>query len=281
MVNEYYNDKIAIVTGGNSGIGFGICEELLKRGSKVYMLGRNPKKVEKAISKLEQYDGKIFPLIADVSKKDEIQGAIKDTYEKEGRIDFLFNNAGITDPNLAVDATIEDCEKVINTNLWSIIYGVNEILPIIEKQGSGHVVNTASLGGLIPKPHGVLYATTKFATVGLTESLRMEYADKENINFSTICPGVILTEIFLKNKGEMSEENEKVSVEDLKETYKDLSPILPNEAAVEILDRVEAKEGVIIVPKQPWTKLRNDYVTGSSEADKLLLHGDPKQKYQS
>src|SRR5574344_585709 len=218
MVNEYYNDKIAIVTGGNSGIGFGICEELLKRGSKVYMLGRNPKKVEKAISKLEQYDGKIFPLIADVSKKDEIQGAIKDTYEKEGRIDFLFNNAGITDPNLAVDATIEDWEKVINTNLWSIIYGVNEILPIIEKQGSGHVVNTASLGGLIPKPHGVLYATTKFATVGLTESLRMEYADKENINFSTICPGVILTEIFLKNKGEMSEENEKVSVEDLKET---------------------------------------------------------------
>lgn len=283
MNNNYFENKVAIVTGGSSGIGFSLCKELLNRGAIVYLLGHNKDHVESAIYKLSEYKNKVYPLVADVSVKDEIQSAIKDVKNIQGRLDFLFNNAGIGDPNLAIDVTLDDWQRMLNTNLWSIIYATDVALPIMVEQDFGHIINTASLGGLIPKPHGVMYATTKFAVVGLTESLKYEYNDS-NINFSTICPGVIITDIFLKNKGEDNSKDSTLTeidkLEKIKEAYKGLNPITPDEAAVEMLDKVSQNEGIIIVPEKPWTQVRLDYVTGSEEANKYLLHNDPKKDLQ-
>ena len=194
---DYYQDKICIVTGANSGIGYALSEELLKRGATVYMAGRNREKVEKAAAQLSAYKEWVRTLVVDVTKQEHVQTAIEGTAAEAGRLDMLFNNAGIFKPMLFETATIDDWKEDIDTNLWSVIYGVNAAVPIMLKQGSGHVVNTSSLSGLVPYPMQVIYNTTKFAIVGLSESLRYEYAEK-GLHFSVVCPGDIATPVFSK-----------------------------------------------------------------------------------
>ncbi len=95
---EYYQDKICIVTGGNSGIGYALCEELLKRGAVVYMAGRDPEKVKKSAEQLSDYGNQIKTLIMDVTDEKQVKDAVEDTTVRKGRLDFLFNNAGIFKP---------------------------------------------------------------------------------------------------------------------------------------------------------------------------------------
>ena len=148
--SEYYKDKICIVTGGNSGIGYALCEELLKRGAIVYMLGRNPQRVEEAAKQLRGNGDNIHTLIADVTVQEQVANAIKNTVEKEGRLDFLFNNAGIGGTVPFETATIDDWKTIIDVNLWSVIYGVDVAVPIMLEQGFGHIINTSSISGIVP-----------------------------------------------------------------------------------------------------------------------------------
>ncbi|HNJ81930.1 MAG TPA: SDR family oxidoreductase, partial [Methanoregulaceae archaeon] len=187
---DYYRNKICIVTGGNSGIGYALCEELLKRGATVYMAGRDPAKVEQAAGHLAMYRDRIRTLIVDVVHQQQVQKAIEDTAAEAGRLDMLFNNAGIGHTGPYEKDTLADWKVMIDTDLWSVIYGIHAAVPIMLKQGTGHIVNTSSIGGLIPVSFQSLYNTTKFAVTGLTESLRYEYAGK-GISFSTLCPAFI------------------------------------------------------------------------------------------
>jgi len=195
--NGYYQDKISIVTGGNSGIGYALCEELLKRGGTVYLAGRDQKKVAEAAGQLSAFRDRVRTLIVDVTKQEQVQKAIERTAKEAGRLDMLFNNAGIFKPMLFETGTLDDWRAMIDTNLWSVIYGVQAAIPIMLRQGSGHIVNTSSLAGLVPYPMQVIYDTTKYAVVGLSESLRYEYAEK-GIRVSVICPGDIATPVFSK-----------------------------------------------------------------------------------
>lgn len=256
---EYYQDKICVVTGGNSGIGYGICEELLKRGATVYMLGRNPEKVQKASEKLSSYTGRINTRIADVTRQKQVEKVINEIAKEEGRLDMLFNNAGIFKPMLFETATLEDWKFMLETNLWSVIYGVHAALPIMLDQGSGHIVNTSSLASLVPYPMQVIYDTTKYAVVGLSESLRYEYAEK-GINFSVICPGDIATPIFSKvvdDNGEGAQIPEEAYPVDQAVSY--------------CLDKVSELRGRIIVPEQPNSDLYGGYILGNQEVEEFLL----------
>lgn len=256
---EYYQDKICIVTGGNSGIGYALCEELLKRGAVVYMAGRNPEKVKKSAEQLSDYGNRIKTLMVDVTDEKQVKNAIEDTAAREGRLDFLFNNAGIFKPMLFETATLEDWRFMIDTNLWSVIYGVHAALPIMLKQGSGHIVNTSSLAGLIPYPMQVIYDATKYAVVGLSESLRYEYAEK-GIRFSVICPGDIATPIFSKIV-----DSEGGGAEIPKSAY----PV--GEAVAYSLDKVSEGQGRIIVPEQPNSDIYGGYILGNEQVEEFLL----------
>lgn len=257
--DDYYQDKICVVTGGNSGIGYAICEELLKRGATVYMLGRNKYKVQKASEKLSSYGEKINTIIADVTREKQVEKAINETANKEGRLDMLFNNAGVFKPMLFETATIDDWKLMMDTNLWSVIYGVNAALPIMLDQGSGHIVNTSSLAGLVPYPMQVIYDTTKYAVVGLSEGLRYEYAEK-GVNFSVICPGDIATPIFSKvvdDNGEGAEIPEEAYPVDKAVSYS--------------LDKVSELKGRIIVPEEPNSDIYGGYILGNQEVEEFLL----------
>jgi NAD(P)-dependent dehydrogenase (short-subunit alcohol dehydrogenase family) len=257
---EYYRDKICFVTGGNSGIGYALCEELLKREAIVYMVGRNPDKVADAAKQLSKYKDRIKTLIVDVTNQKQVEKAIKDVAVESGRLDFLFNNAGVGGTLPFEQATLEDWKTIIDTNLWSVIYGVHTAVPIMLKQGSGHIINTSSIAGILPFPYQALYSLTKYGVTGLTECLRYEYAYKD-IHFSTICPSNIATPIFKKSIDGIT--HDQIKIPD------DAYPA--DKAASLILDRVSEYKGIIIVPEDGHKDLWKNYVLEDQDAEKIML----------
>ena len=257
--SEYFREKICIVTGANSGIGYAMSAELLKRGAIVYMAGRNKEKITEAVEGLAAYKNRIHPVIVDVTNQTQVQKAISDTKAEAGRIDLLFNNAGIGQGSLFETVTLADWKKIIDTNLWSVIYGVHFAVPIMLEQGFGHIVNTGSFNGIFPSSFQALYCTTKFGVTGLTECLRYEYADK-GLFFSTICPANVATPIFKKDfDGRV---NDEVPIPS------DAYPV--DKAAEYILDKVAERRGIIIVPEEPFKQLYLGYWNGNKQLEKEL-----------
>lgn len=256
----YFKDKICIVTGANSGIGYALSAELLKRGAIVYMAGRNKTKVEEAASSLGEYKGRARPVVVDVTSQAQVTKAIGDTQAQAGRIDFLFNNAGVGGTIPYEKVTLEDWKTIIDTNLWSVIYGVHAAIPIMLKQGSGHIVNTSSVAGIVPLPYQALYATTKFGVTGMTESLRFEFRDR-GLHFSTICPANIATAIFNKSIDGTSHGDLRVP--------DDAYPA--DKAAEYILDKVAEHRGIILVPPEPAPEKYKMYWNEDPESDAFLL----------
>lgn len=257
--NGYYQDKICVVTGANSGIGYALTEELLKRGAIVYMAGRDQKKVTATAGQLSAFRDRVRTLVIDVTKQEQVQKAVESTVSEAGRLDMLFNNAGIFKPMLFETGTLDDWKTMIDTNLWSVIYGVHAAIPIMLRQGSGHIVNTSSLAGLVPYPLQVIYDTTKYAVVGLSESLRYEYAEK-GIRVSVICPGDIATPIFSKL---VDSKGQGAAIPG--EAY----PV--DKAASDILDHVAEGDGRIIVPYEPNHLIYGGYILGDKNVEEFLL----------
>ena len=251
---DYYQDKICIVTGANSGIGYALSEELLKRGATVYMAGRNREKVEKAAAQLSAYKEWVRTLVVDVTKQEQVQTAIEGTAAEAGRLDMLFNNAGISLLGLFETATLDDWKTIIDTNLWSVIHGVHA------KQGFGHIVNTSSVGGIIPFPMQTIYNCIKYGVTGLSESLRYEYAEK-GLRFSTICPGATATAIYEKQLGKT---DNKMKIPD--------TAYPADKAASFVLDRVAVQKGIIIVPEGFLNDLWKGYVLGEEPSEIALLN---------
>ena len=258
--DDYFKGKSCLVTGANSGIGYAVSEELLNRGAIVYMAGRNPEKIAEASGQLSAYKDQIHTLIVDVTKQEQVQKAIEDTAAQAGRLDILFNNAGVGATMQFEKATLEDWKTIIDTNVWSVIYGVHAAVPIMLKQGFGHIVNTGSISGLIPVPFQALYSLTKFGVTGLTECLRYEYAEK-GLHFSVICPANIATPIF--HKAIDGKAHGELRIPD------DAYPA--DKAASLILDKVAEHKGIIIIPEDPNTDLWKEYVRGDKEAEEALL----------
>ena len=258
--SHYYKDKVCIVTGANSGIGYAISEELAKRGAIVYMAGRSPEKVAKAAGELSAYGDRVRPLVMDVTKEEDVRKGIEGVAAEAGRLDILFNNAGVGGTIPFEMATLEDWRTIIETNLWSVIYGVHIAVPIMLKQGFGHVVNTSSIAGIVPPPFQALYSLTKYGVTGLTECLKYEYAEK-GLHFSTICPANIATAIF--NKSIDGQAHGDLRIPD------DAYPV--DKAAALILDRVAEHKGIIVVPEDPYTELWKKYILGDREAEEQLL----------
>ncbi len=257
--SDHYREKVCIVTGANSGIGYALSEELLKRGATVYLLGRNPEKVAVAAGQLEAHGDRVRTLVADVTDQVQVQNAIEGAAAEAGRLDMLFNNAGIFRPQLYETATLEDWRSMIDANLWSVVYGIHAALPIMLRQGSGHIVNTASAAGLDPFPMQDIYNASKYAVVGLSESLRYEYAEK-GLAVSVICPGDIATPIY-----------SKVTDREGHGTGTPAHAYPADAAAAYCLDRIAERKGIVIVPEQPYTDLWRGYVVGDPGVEALLM----------
>jgi len=192
---KQFKDKVAIVTGGGSGIGQALCQELGQRGSMVVVADINDDHAENVASAITQNGGRAHAVHVDVSSEENVRQLINGTVSEYGRLDYLFNNAGVAIFGDARDLTLEQWRRVLEVNLYGVLYGTVMAYPIMVRQGSGHIVNVASSAGLYPGPTEVPYCTSKYGIVGLSLSLRVEGADL-GVKVSVVCPGYVRTNIF-------------------------------------------------------------------------------------
>jgi NAD(P)-dependent dehydrogenase (short-subunit alcohol dehydrogenase family) len=192
---ETFKDKVAIVTGGASGIGRALCEELAAGGAVVIAADKDVDGAERTAARAAIRGGSAVAMGLDVSISDQVGSLIDRVAREHGRLDLMFNNAGIGVGGEVRDLALDDWARIINVNLCGVVYGAVAAYRLMVRQGFGHIVNTASLAGLIPAPTFTPYAMTKHAVVGLSSSLRLEGAAL-GVRVSTVCPGFVQTGIY-------------------------------------------------------------------------------------
>ena len=189
-----FQDRVAVVTGGGSGIGLAVCEELARRGARVVLADIDLAKAEAAAEGIRTAGGRARAAAVDVSDAAQVEELVARTYADNGALDYLFNNAGIALFGEVRDMTLEQWNRILAVNLHGVVHGVVAAYPRMVARGTGHIVNTASLAGLVPTPGATTYAATKHAVVGLSTSLRGEAAAL-GVKVSVVCPGIIDTPI--------------------------------------------------------------------------------------
>lgn len=188
-------EKVAIVTGGGSGIGEAVSRELARRGARVVVADVNSGDAERVAAAIADSGGQATARGVDVSKEPDIRGLVEETASAYGRLDYQFNNAGIAIGGDARDLTLGQWRRVLDVDLYGVLYGALAAYPIMVEQGFGHIVNTSSGAGLVPTPLNAPYCTAKHGVVGLSLSLRLEGADL-GVRVSVVCPGYVRTPIF-------------------------------------------------------------------------------------
>lgn len=197
--------KISVVTGAASGIGRATAEALARRGSSVVLVDLSTEAMENTRLAVEGAGSRALVVKADVRHAAELTVVYERTLEAFGDVDVLINNAGVLRVGPALEASEDDWRQVIDVNLWGVVNGCRVFGPHFKAKGAGHIVNVASAAGLSGLPYSASYATSKFAVVGLSESLRWELA-QFGVGVTVVCPGAIKTAIAVGSGGPRTEE---------------------------------------------------------------------------
>ena len=187
--------KVAVVTGGGSGIGRGIALTLARDGARVVVADIEDTAAAETAKIIENLGGTALPVRTDVANLDSVKSLAATAYANFGSVHILCNNAGVAYPCRGVDATHEDWTWMIGVNLWGVIHGIEVFLPAMVASGEeSHIVNTASMNGLFPSAFSPMYSASKYGIVGLTDVLRNEL-DGTNVGISVLCPGGVASRI--------------------------------------------------------------------------------------
>jgi NAD(P)-dependent dehydrogenase (short-subunit alcohol dehydrogenase family) len=192
-----FRDKVAVITGAASGIGRAIAGRCAQEGMKVVLAGINESNLVKVESELKARGGTAISVRTDVSRRQDVEVLAQRTLETFGGIHLLVNNAGVGAGSTPWESTWEDWEWVIGVNLWGVIHGVKVFTPImLAQQTEGHIVNTASVAGLVSYHPAATYQVTKHAVVALTENLHQSLTKRGSlVKASVLCPGWVKTQI--------------------------------------------------------------------------------------
>ena len=233
--------KVVVVTGGAAGIGRALCEALAAAGALVVVADVNERGAAKLAEALRAGGARADALQLDVSDGHAVAQTLRQVAAHHQRLDYVFNNAGISIAGDARDVSEAQWRRVVDVNLWGVLHGTRAAYEIMARQGGGHIVNIASLAGLLTFPANVPYSMTKHAVVGLSLSLRAEAADL-GVKVSVVCPGYVKSDIF-QSSTMLNVPRDKVMAQipfGLMDTA---------EAARTILERVARNQAVIVFPR--------------------------------
>lgn len=202
-----FKNKVALITGAGNGIGRAAALTFAKYGAKVVAVDRDSASAERVAATIKQQGGEAHPVTADVTRSADVQAYVKAALDAYGRIDCFFNNAGIegaVKPLAEYDEAVFD--QVINVNVKGVFLGLRHVLPVLIKQKSGAVVNTASIAGLVGTPGMGAYVASKHAVIGLTKAASGEVA-RAGVRVNAVCPGPIDTRMIHALEGQMNPSN--------------------------------------------------------------------------
>lgn len=191
-----FNDKVVLITGAASGIGKAAAMEFAKAGAKLVIADRDTENGEATVSEITTAGGTAVFIMTNVADNASVEALVKAAVSQYGRLDIAINNAGISGLSAKTeDYPVDDFQRVMQINTAGVFYGMKAQLPVMLKQGSGVIINTASIAGLKGLPNAIAYTASKHAVVGMTKTAAMEYG-KKNIRINAICPVFTVTPLF-------------------------------------------------------------------------------------
>jgi NADP-dependent 3-hydroxy acid dehydrogenase YdfG len=238
-----FSGKVAVITGGGSGIGAALATKLAADGAEVWIADRQ---LDAATDLAQRLGAKAHAIELDVRDYPAVEQAITRVEQQSRRIDYLFNNAGIGVGGEVDSYTLDDWNDVFDVNVRGVVHGIQAVYPIMIRQHSGHIVNTASMAGLVAAPMQVSYAASKHAVVALSKGLRAE-AERHGVAVSVLCPGAIRTPILTGGKyGRMKSVG--LTDEEILEMWEQSRPMAPEKFAERALRAVLRGDAIIVVP---------------------------------
>ncbi|MCH7311508.1 SDR family NAD(P)-dependent oxidoreductase [Acinetobacter sp. ANC 4805] len=243
-----FNQKVAAITGAGSGIGQQLAILLAQQGTHLALSDVNEQGLVETRSLIAQYPVNATFTQLDVSNQEAIRAWAADSFTHHGKINLIFNNAGVALASTVEGMNYEEMEWIFNINFWGVVYGTKEFLPYLKQSGEGHVINISSLFGLTAQPTQSAYNATKFAVRGFTEALRQEL-DIQNNGVSATCvhPGGIRTNI--ANNARMSDSIRALGMNPARasRSFNKVLKTPPSDAAKIILDAVRKNKARILI----------------------------------
>ena len=184
------NGKVALITGGGSGIGAALAKRFVAEGAKIVITGRRKEALAETVAALP--DGSVLPFSGDITNPDDAKAMVEATVKFGGKIDILVNNAAIDPPGNVIDIPIDQWKSVIETNLYGPFYTMKYAIPYMSKAGGGSIINIASLAGLRRIPAMPAYCASKSGLIGLSQSVALDHG-KDNIRCNVVAPGATRT----------------------------------------------------------------------------------------
>jgi NAD(P)-dependent dehydrogenase (short-subunit alcohol dehydrogenase family) len=251
-----FKERVAVITGGAGGIGAALGNAFAARGAKLVLADLDEKGLGGVVRDLEKSGAQVLGVPTDVSKPESVEALAEATLHRFGAVHVVCNNAGVATFGPIAKSTRKDWEFTMNVNFWGVVNGVQSFVPRLIAQGQGgHVVNTASMAGLVGMRWLGVYCASKFAVVGLTESLFVELRD-QGIGASVLCPMIVQTNINENSLRMRPAELRNPAGTDLPQTGGAAPPMVggtiqPRELALRVVRAVERKELYILThPEQ-------------------------------
>ncbi len=246
-----YAGAVAIVTGGASGIGRALGEALARHGARVVLADRQVDLAQQVAARIREGGGQATAEDLDVTDFPAVNRLVQNTFQHAGRLDYVFNIAGIGIVGEARYYELEDWYRVLDVNLRGVVHGVHAAYPLMLRQGFGHIVNMASTAGLWPSPFVVSYCATKHAVVGLSMSLRIEAA-AAGVRVSVLCPGPVRTP-GLTCESRYGKVLPQIPREVLQKLVERQHPMRPERFAAQALRAVAKNRAIIVIPS--WWRI--------------------------
>jgi NAD(P)-dependent dehydrogenase (short-subunit alcohol dehydrogenase family) len=246
MKESAFSGKVAIITGGASGIGAALAKELARAGAEVVLGDRQLDLAESVASEIRGAGGRARATEVDVRSLPSVARLVDEAVTRLGAVDYFFNNAGIGVGGEMDTYEPRDWNEVFEVNLHGVANGIQAVYPHMIRQGRGHIVNTASVAGLVAVPGQGSYTATKHAVVAISKALRVE-AKRHGVRVSALCPGFIRTPILTGGKyGRFNVVG--LSHETMLAMLEKFRPIEPEELARKAVRAVARNEGIIVIP---------------------------------